>query len=250
MRLEAKVAIVTGAGSGIGRGIAIRLANEGAHVVVADISEAGLQKTLSILSDAGHEARSVVADVSKVDQVDGMIQAATEAWGRVDILCNNAGVLDGITPLAEISDELWNKVQSINVSGVFYACRRAIPIMIEQGAGVIVNISSLAGMRGGRGGAAYTASKHAVLGLTRNVAWYYGRKGIRANAVCPGAIESNMHSGDEMHAEGISHFVRSGGMIPVPGTPADVAGAVAFLASEDGRYINGAELKVDSGWDA
>src|ERR1051326_989322 len=188
MRFEQQVALVTGAASGIGRALVQRFASEGAAVVAVDIVEAPLQQFVSELQAQGAKATGCVADVSSDSDVERMLATATSSYGRLDILCNNAGIMDLMTPAAEVSLALWERVLSINLNGPFLACRRAIPIMLEQGGGSIVNTASEAGLRGGTAGTPYTVSKHGVVGLTKSIAFFYGDRGIRCNAVCPGGV--------------------------------------------------------------
>lgn len=250
MALTGKVAIITGCASGIGRAMARTFCAQGASVLAVDLDEAALAKVVGGLSDAGHDARSIVANVADKAQIDAMIDKAIESWGRLDVLVNNAGVLDDLTPLHDVSDDLWDKVLGVNITGPFLACRRALPIMIEAGGGAIVNTASAAGEHGGRGGAAYTASKHALIGLTRSMAWFYGPKGVRCNAVAPGAIMTKMHGRMQPHGDGFARYQPYFPLIPPMGKAADVAAAAAFLASDEAKYVNGTVLAVDGGWTA
>lgn len=248
MRFSSKSALVTGAGSGIGQAIAERLVEEGARVIVADVVP---ERVNEVAEQLGSAAVGVVADVSKQSEVVSMIDKALTEFGRLDVLCNNAGIFDGMTPLAEVSDALWERMMCVNVDGIFYACRRALPLMLEQGGGAIVNTASLAGICGGKGGSAYTVSKHAVVGLTRSVAFHYGPQGVRCNAVCPGGVFTRvMESSPDIHAQGMERMLQSAKGSPEPAEPGQIADTVAFLASDDARYVNGAILPVDGGWSA
>ena len=247
-RLSGKVALITGAASGIGKAMARRFAAEGALVLASDIDDVRLERVVSGIVEKGGTATGQVADISDRTAAESLVAAAISTFGRLDILCNNAGVLDNLTPLVDCTDEMWRKVMSVNVEGPFFACRAAIPAMIEQGGGVIVNTASAAGIAGGRGGAAYTASKHALVGLTRNVAWFYGPKGIRCNAIAPGAIATPMASRLVPHPDGINRMMNYFSTVPPMAEPAAVADAALFLASEDSRYVNGTILTVDGGW--
>lgn len=239
MRLEGKVAVVTGAASGIGRSIARRFHAEGAHVVAVDLDEAGLAKLASKLDGI----ETVVANLSVREQVEPLFDRE-----RVDILCNNAGVLDKLTPLCDVDDELWRKVMAVNVDGPFFASRAAIPKMIDNGGGSIVNTCSAASLSGGRAGASYTTSKHALLGMTRSIAWYYGSQGIRCNAMAPGSIQTKMQMRDVPHPQGIEKYSAYFPTIPPAGRAMDVADVALFLASDDARYVNGSVIPVDGGW--
>ena len=240
MRLEGKVCIVTGAGSGIGRSIARRFAAEGAEIVLVDIDAKGLGR---IADELGCEA--VEMDVTSPEQVAALFDRE-----RIDVLCNNAGVLDRLTPLTEVDDALWRKVMSVNVDAPFMACRAAIPTMIAGGGGAIVNTCSAAALSGGRAGAAYTTSKHALLGMTRSVAWFYGPQGIRCNAMAPGAIATKMHMRDVPHGGGMERYAEYFPTIPPHGKAMDVAEVALFLASDESRYVNGTVVPVDGGWNS
>lgn len=239
MRLEGKVCVVTGAASGIGRSIARRFHAEGATVVAVDLDEAGLEK----LSTKLEGIETVVCNMAARDQVEALFERE-----RVDVLCNNAGVLDKLTPLCEVDDDLWRKVMSVNVDGPFFASRAAIPKMIEGGGGSIVNTCSAASLSGGRAGGAYTTSKHALLGMTRSIAWYYGPQGIRCNALAPGAIQTKMHMRDIPHTDGMQRYSKYFETIPPAGRAMDVADVALFLACEESRYVNGSVIPVDGGW--
>ena len=252
MRFEQQVALVTGAASGIGRALVQRFASEGAAVVAVDIVEAPLQQFVSELQAQGAKATGCVADVSSDSDVERMLATATSSYGRLDILCNNAGIMDLMTPAAEVSLALWERVLSINLNGPFLACRRAIPIMLEQGGGSIVNTASEAGLRGGTAGTPYTVSKHGVVGLTKSIAFFYGDRGIRCNAVCPGGVATAIGVGGGMPNETglakIMPIVQA--TASYVATPEELAAAMAFLASKDASNINGAIIPVDHGWSA
>ncbi|MEO1271599.1 MAG: glucose 1-dehydrogenase [Myxococcota bacterium] len=248
MRLKEKVAVITGAASGIGRSMARRFADEGAKLVLADLDERRLDKVMAEMSDKGTEAAKLLVDVSNRAQVEGMIQTAVDRYGRLDVLCNNAGVLDNLAPLGETTDELWDKVMGVNCSGPFYATRAALKLMVEQGSGSIVNTSSAAGDHGGRGGASYTVSKHALMGMTRSVAWFYGPKGIRCNAIAPGAIQTRIQMSVVPSGEAFERYQQYFPTIPAHGKAAEVAEVALFLASDESSYVNGALIPVDGGW--
>lgn len=246
MSFEGKSAIVTGAGSGIGLAIARGLVARGAKVLVADVVP---DRVEPVVKELGQSAIGAVVDVSKEADVLSMIDRATSAFGRLDVLFNNAGILDGLAPLTEVTDSLWKKTMAVNVDGVFYACRRAVPLMIAQGGGVIVNTASLAGLSGGRAGFSYTVSKHAVVGITRSIAYFYGPEGIRCNAVCPGGVLTRIvESNTSLSEVGRTRLGRSSADMPAPADPADIARVALFLASDDACRVNGAILSADSGW--
>ena len=240
MRLADKVAVVTGAASGIGRSMARRFHAEGATVVAVDLDEGRLGK---VGAELGCEL--VVADVSSEADIARLFDRE-----KVDILCNNAGILDALTPLAEASDELYARVMKVNVEGPFKASRAVVPKMMGQGGGVILNTCSAAALSGGRAGCVYTMSKHALLGLTRSTAWFYGDKGIRCNAIAPGAIQTKMHFRDAPHPAGMEKYAQYFSTMPPHGEAAAVADLAVFLVSDEARYVNGEIVSVDGGWNA
>ena len=249
-RFTGKVALVTGAGSGIGRALVQRFVAEGAAVVAVDIVEAPLQKVVEELQGQEGKVTACVANVAADTDVERMLTTATSTYGRLDILCNNAGIMDHMTPAADTSLELWDRILAVNLTGPFLACRRAIPIMLAQGGGSIVNTASEAGLRGGTAGTSYTVSKHGVVGLTRSIAFHYGDRGIRCNAVCPGPVETNIGlGGGTPHAEGLAKVMK---MVQATtgrvGKPEELAAAMAFLASDDASFLNGAIVPIDDGW--
>jgi NAD(P)-dependent dehydrogenase (short-subunit alcohol dehydrogenase family) len=248
--LANKVAVVTGAGSGMGKAMAILFAKEGAKVVVSDVKAERVNAVVKEIHQAGGEASAALTDVSKQSDVKEMIDTAVTAYGGIDILVNNAGVMDDFTPVADVSDELWRRVMAVNVDGVMFACRLTIPIMLQKGSGVIINVSSIGGLYGARAGAAYTASKHAVMGLTKNIGYMYGTKGIRCNAIAPGGVQTaimeNAHPnpfGYERMSAGAANNLRVA-------QPEEIAELALFLASDKSSFINGAVVVADGGWTA
>ncbi|GIV76030.1 glucose 1-dehydrogenase [Litorilinea aerophila] len=250
MKLDNRVAIVTGAGSGIGRAMATLFAAEGARVVVADIVAERVDETVAAIRTAGGEATGFVGDVSSPEDVARMIDLASETYGRLDILCNNAGIMDRMAPAADVPLDLWERVLRINLTGPFLACRKAIPLMRAQGGGVILNTASVAGLHGGRAGAAYTASKHGVIGLTRNIAYMYATEGIRCNAICPGGTETAIGLGGEPNEFGLNRMQLGAASMPRTGKPEEIARVALHLVSDDSSFVNGAVVVVDGGWSA
>lgn len=252
MKLDGKVAIITGAGSGIGQATAILFAGEGARVAVADISVSAGQDTVAQIKSHGHSAIFVQVDVSHAGQVQEMVQATIDAFGRLDILFNNAGTNLAAT-ITETREEDWDRVMAVNVKGVFLGCKYAIPAMIQGGGGVIINASSAAGIVGLRGLAAYTASKGAVLQLTRNIALDYAEYNIRANALCPGVTASPMTL-DVIQAhpdpEAMRQRMEEGRPLGRMAEPEEMAKGALFLASDDSSFMTGAPLIVDGGFTA
>ncbi|EUJ47225.1 SDR family oxidoreductase [Paenilisteria rocourtiae] len=250
-KLVGKVAVVTGAASGMGRQIALLFAKEGAKVVVADIQLEAAEDTVTEIKASEGEALAVVANVMKEDDVQAMIDKAVEAYGTLDILINNAGIMDNFVPAGEITDELWDRVFAINTTGVMRTTRKALPIFEKQESGVIVNIASAGGLFGSRAGAAYTASKHAVVGFTKNVGFQYATKNIRCNAIAPGAVETNigttLYAPDEF---GQARAMIGMGTNPRVGQASEIAKVALFLASEDASFVNGTVVTADAGWTA
>ncbi|MDX6590435.1 MAG: hypothetical protein QOI84_1709 [Solirubrobacterales bacterium] len=249
-RLEGKVAVVTGAGSGIGRASAELFAAEGARVVVVDINSEPSQEAAAAIGQAGGEAIAVPTDVSDPEAVQAMADAAIERFGRVDVLMSNAGILDDFEPAAETSDEVWNRILGVNLNGMFFTARALIPQMLEHGGGAIVNVASTAGLNGGNGGAAYTTSKHGVIGFTRQLCFDYARRGIRCNVICPGAVETGMT--EEIFASKSAEVMKAVESAPIGrwAQPEELAAAALFLASDDASFVNGAVYVVDGGFDS
>jgi 3-oxoacyl-[acyl-carrier protein] reductase len=249
-KLQGKVALVTGGGSGIGRASAELFAKEGAQVVVVDVNAEPAQATAEAIEQGGGEAIAVPTDVADGAAVEAMAGAAIERFGRVDVLMSNAGILDDFEPAAETSDETWNRILGVNLNGMFFTARALIPQMLEIGGGAIVNVASTAGLNGGNGGAAYTTSKHAVIGFTRQLCFDYARQGIRCNVICPGAVETGMTK--EIFASESAEVMKAVNSAPIGrwAQPDELAAAALFLASDDASFVNGAVYVVDGGFDS
>jgi NAD(P)-dependent dehydrogenase (short-subunit alcohol dehydrogenase family) len=252
-RLAGRVAIVTGAGSGIGRAVAERLAAEGAAVIAAGRRVARLEDTVAAITAAGGRARAVACDVADVGQVQGVVEAAT-AFGGVDCLINNAVTSRPDAPLAERVAELdprwWAATMDVSLTGAFLCARAAVAAMVAQGrGGSIVNIASTSGVAGNWNQSAYVAAKHGLVGLTRAIALDYAAHRIRANAVCPGFIETDRSLAFSRNNRGDDWEQRKLAEIPLGrfGQAVEVAALVAFLASEDAAYISGAVIPIDGG---
>lgn len=252
MKLQGKVAVVTGAGSGMGKAIAQLFAQEGAKVIVADINAANVDAVVAEIQHNGGEAAGAIVNVSKKEDVENMVKAATSTYGSLDILVNNAGVMDNFTPVGDVSDELWERLIGVNLTGPFMACRAAIHVMEgQQNGGVIINNASVGGLFGARGGAAYIASKHGLVGLTKNIASTYGREGgkIRANAIAPGGVNTNIQSTiTAPHPLGSAALADAGHARTAD--PMEIARVALFLASDDSSFVNGDVIKADGGWTA
>ncbi|MFN8163373.1 MAG: SDR family NAD(P)-dependent oxidoreductase [Solirubrobacterales bacterium] len=249
-KLEGRAALVTGAGSGIGRASAELFAKEGAEVVAVDVNADSARATADAIERAGGTAIAVPTDVADPAAVEAMAAAAFERFGRVDVLMSNAGILDDYEPAAETSDEVWNRVLEVNLNGMFFTARALIPKMLEHGGGAIVNVASTAGLNGGNGGAAYTTSKHGVIGFTRQLCFDYARKGIRCNVICPGAVETGMTK--EIFAAADAEVMKAVESAPIGrwAQPEELAAAALFLASDDASFVNGAVYVVDGGFDS
>lgn len=250
-QLENKVAIITGSGSGIGKKIASVFAKEGAKVVIADFAEEAMNTTVKELTDAGHEAIGVKVNVADNTEVEQMIDKVIKKFSRVDILVNNAGVGDNMQAAANVQDDTWDRVMSINLNGVMYTSRKIIPHFQDNGQGTIINMASITGLTGGRGGLAYTAAKHAVVGMTKNIASQYGPQNIRCNAIAPGHIETGFSSSmDNIDSFGMEVSTRGVNLMPKAGTVDDIANIALFFATENSAYVNGVTLAADAGWSA
>lgn len=248
--LENKTALITGAASGMGKAMANLFAAEGAPLVLTDINAAALDEVVKNIRAAGGKVTGVAGNVGLEADVQQMIRAAETEYGGLDILVNNAGVLDDFLPVAEVSNGVWEKVMSVNLNGPMYACRLAVPLMLKKGAGTIVNIASVGGLHGSRAGVAYTASKHALIGLTRNVAFHYGDKGIRCNAIAPGAVTTNIAAGMQPSALGYAKLSLGLSTNIRAGEPAEIAEVALFLCGARSSFINGAVIVADGGWTA
>lgn len=251
MKLQDKVAIVTGAASGMGKAIAELYASEGAKVIVADLNIDGAEIVAKAITDNNGVAKAVQVNVAKQEDIDTMIDTAVSEFGTLDILVNNAGIMDGFEPVADILDERWDLIFDVNTKGVMRAMRKALPIFLEKENGVIINTASTGGISGAHAGATYGASKHAVIGLTKNTGFMYAQKGIRCNAIAPGAVETNISSSMRNISQfGLERAKVAQGVIPRVGQPDDIAKVALFLASDDSSFLNGTVVTADGGWTA
>ena len=247
-KLDEKVALITGAGSGIGRATALLFAAEGARVAVADCVPAGGQETVRMIKEAGGEAIFIEVDVSKAADVERMVKTTVDTYGRIDILHNNAGIQGSFTPTTDLKEEDWDTIINTNLKGIFLGSKYAIPVMLNQGGGVIVNTTSAAGIVGIPYVAAYCASKGGVIQLTKAMALEYAGQNIRINCVCPGGVQTPMmEQWIPVEAEARQAFMQG-----LPGgraiQPEEIARAVLYLASDDSSSAIGSVLVIDRGW--
>jgi len=248
-RFAEQTVIVTGAGSGIGRATALRVVREGGRVIAVDIAADRLDSMADEAADGEPADGEVIRVAADITEANGIARVMTAAGDRIDALANVAGIMDDMTPVGEVSDAVWKRVFAVNVDAPMMLMRAVIPRMIQQGAGSVVNVASEAALRGSAAGAAYTASKHALVGLTVSSAYMYGPGGIRVNAVAPGPVRTNIKTtwGSDLGRE----RVRSSYPIIPPGVDADaLATPIAFLLSDEGANINGVVLPSDGGWSA
>jgi NAD(P)-dependent dehydrogenase (short-subunit alcohol dehydrogenase family) len=247
MRLQNKTSIVTGAAHGIGRAIALRFAEEGAVVLVADIDEQAGEETAAEIRKAGHPASFVKCDVSVVSHVEHVVKLAGEKTGRIDVLCNNAALLGSWHDIAVATEEDWERNFRVTLLSAALFIKAALPYMQPHRAGSIVNVASIQGLVGARSSVAYTAMKHGMIGLTRSVAYDFGPHNIRCNAICPGPINTRISPapGTEWRQRQIDKT-----MLGRTGEPHEIAPAAVFLASDESSFVTGITLPVDGGWTA
>ena len=253
MKLKGKVAVVTGASSGMGREIAYVFAKEGAVVYAAARRLEKLEELAEKTKDFEGKIIPVSSNLINQEDAEKLVEYAYSDSGKLDILVNNAGIMDDFSGVGDVNDEMMNKVFDLNVFAPFYTSRKAVNLFLKEGKGVIVNIASIGGLYGARAGAVYTASKHALVGLTKNTGYMYAKKNIRCNAICPGAIETDIGSGEYMkhvNQDGMNTIMANIGGNPRSGSPSEIAEIAVFLASDESSLINGQCLAADAGWTA
>ena len=243
-KLDGKVALITGAGSGIGRATALLFANEGAKVAVADRAPAGGQETARMIKDSGGEAIFIKADVSKAADVERMVKTTADTYGRLDILYNHAGINSPIAPIAELTEEDWDLVLNTNLKSVFLGTKYTIPVMLKQGGGIIINTASIMGMCAQTYISPYCASKAGIILFTKATSVEYSKHNIRANCICPGFITTPMTE-PWLPAVQMDHTPPG-----KAGQPENIAKAALYLASDDSAYVTGSSLVVDGGYSA
>jgi len=246
MTFDGKTALVTGAASGIGEATARRFARHGANVVVVDVDAAGAERVASEIRAAGGKASGFHADVAAPRDAEAMIRHAVDTFGGLHVLDNNA-TSGSMGRIADIDLADWNRVVAVNLTAPFLATRFALPVMLAQGGGVIVNISSAAGLQAEEGLAAYASAKAGVLALTRNTAAEYGRRGVRCNAICPGAVETPPTKAFIMAVDGVRERMERANPLRRLAQPDELAAVVVFLASDGASFVNGATIVVDGG---
>jgi NAD(P)-dependent dehydrogenase (short-subunit alcohol dehydrogenase family) len=248
--LTHKVALVTGAGSGIGKEIAKLFAEEGATVILTDIHQQNIEAVAAEITAKGGHASCFAADISKKTDVRLLFKFTLATYKTLDILVNDAGIMDNFTPVANVSDKLWRNLMATNLDGPFYTCREAVRFFLRKNKGNIINIASVSGLSGGRAGCAYTASKHGLIGLTKNIGYVYAEKGIRCNAIAPGGVNTNIVYGMEENPFGFERMNAGTANMPPAADPYQIAELALFLASEGSTFINGTVVTADGGWTA
>ncbi|HWQ75425.1 MAG TPA: SDR family oxidoreductase [Syntrophomonas sp.] len=250
MKLSGKTAVVTGAASGMGKAIAVLFATEGAQVIVADINEEAIASVIAEIKGNGGEATGVFANMARQEDIDNMVDTAVKTYGSLDVLVNNAGIVDNFIPVGDYDDALWDRVIAVNLTGPFKAARAAVKVMEKQEkGGIIINNASVGGLFGTRGGAGYVASKHGLIGLTKNIAGTYGMYGnIRSNAIAPGGVATSIQNTiTNLHSLG-GQALGDCGKAPPAADPMQIATVALFLASDDSSFVNGEVIRADGGW--
>lgn len=248
--LANKVVLITGAGSGIGKSIAELFAKQGAHLMLSDIRYNNIEEVAKEIKNKGGVVCCYPADISKLQDVKSLIDHTLTTYKSLDVLVNNAGIMDDFAPVQEVSDKSWDRIIGVNLNGPFFTCRATMKLFKEQKSGAIINIASIAGLAGGRAGLAYTVSKHGLIGLTKSIAYQYAGMGIKCNAIAPGAINTNIMHDVKPNLFGYDRMNAGAGNMPVAGNPEDIAELSLFLASDKSKFINGAVMVVDGGWTA
>jgi NAD(P)-dependent dehydrogenase (short-subunit alcohol dehydrogenase family) len=249
MELSNKIALITGAGSGIGRASSLKLASNGAKVVLVDFNKETGEETLNLVKEQGGEGIFVQADVSNTEDVKNYVNKAVETYGRIDVFFNNAGIIQKFAPFTSVEESEFDRIMDVNVKGIFLGMKYVLQVMEKQGHGSVLNTASTAGIRAEHSVAVYSASKHAVIGLTKGAALEYANKGIRINALCPGGVQTSLTAS-------VTEQFEKGGYVPeeLPNmrmgryaAPEELAEMVVYLASEKASYMTGSTVVVDGG---
>ncbi len=247
-QLDGKVALITGAGSGIGRASALAFAREGAKVAVADIVVEGGEETVRMVQEAGGEAFFIKVDVANAAEVEAMVNTVVDTYGRIDCAYNNAGIEGRLASTDEYPEDVFDKVIDINLTGVWLCMKYELPHMLKQGSGAIVNTASGAGLIGVAGMSAYVASKHGVVGLTKTAALEYAKSGIRVNAVCPGLIQTPMVERITAEQPQLGEALVAAEPIGRTGKPEEIAESVVWMCSDAASFVTGHAMSVDGGF--
>jgi NAD(P)-dependent dehydrogenase (short-subunit alcohol dehydrogenase family) len=252
-RLENKIALITGAGSGIGKETMLLFAKEGCKIIATDISESRISELQKETSSFEGNIKLFHGDVCDTNHIEELLTNCLNSFGTIDILVNNAGIMDNFEGIDTVDEAVWNKVFSVNTHAPYRLMQRTMKLFLNKKSGNIINIASIGGLNGGRAGAAYTASKFALIGLTKNTGYLFAKKGIRCNAIAPGAIETNIS--DSINYSKLTDEIKDRifpGLVlnPRNGKPIEIAKIALFLASEDSSFINGSVITADEGWSA
>lgn len=248
--VQNKTAIVTGAATGIGKDVAQLFARKGMKVVASDINEEHLNRVVAEIQSEGLQAEAFAADVSDEKQIQDLISFTADTFGSIDIVVNNAGIMDNFMPVTEVQPDQWKKIMDVNLSSIYFMCHHVLPQMLQSGSGNIINVSSVGGLGGGKAGAAYTASKHAVIGLSKNIAYMYAPQGIRCNVIAPGGVETSISETMKPSRFGYERVALGTASVPRMGKPEEIAQLALFLASDESAFINGVTVTADGGWTA
>lgn len=249
MKLSNRVAIVTGASSGMGKAIAELYAQEGAKVVAIARRMDKLESLAAAAQEKGQVIVPMQCDVSSLDDIKAVVAETVKQFGTVDILVNNAGIMDNVLPLGELTDEMWNKIIAVNLTAPMHFSREVLPFMLKQNKGAIINVASVGGLRGSRGGMAYVTSKHGLVGMTKNIGFVYADQGIRCNVICPGGVDTEIGNTMSQPSQlGLSKLMSGVSNNPRNGAPEEIATVALFLASDDSSFVNGTSIVADSGW--
>jgi NAD(P)-dependent dehydrogenase (short-subunit alcohol dehydrogenase family) len=252
-KLENKIAIITGAGSGIGKEITLLFAKEGAKIVATDINEKRLAELEKETSSYEGNIKLIKGDITKTNLIDEIIKVALKSFGTIDILVNNAGIMDNFQGIDEVDEKEWMKVMDVNINAPYRLMSHVMKIFLNKKSGNIINIASIGGLNGGRAGAAYTTSKFALIGLTKNTGFLFAKNGIRCNAIAPGAIETNISESIDYSKfkDEIKDRIMPGMVLnPRSGKPIEIAKIALFLATEESSLVNGSVIVADDGWSA